>query len=326
MWVKMKVSGRKIIKVGLVAGAGVGWWRVRRFARRLILDSMAFRPVQIGEVTPGNYGWDFEEVWFSARDGVKLHGWYIPADQNSNRTVIVCHGHSGNKANDLDYVEFLRAGGYNVFLFDFRCHGRSTCTPEGCGFGHTERYDVHGAVDYLVGRGQDRLAIMGFSMGAAIAIRAAAENPYLRAVISDSAYARLGYSIAGESTRMFKIPFWAARPLGVYGWQVFRGHHRIPARDVHPIDYIGKLAPRPVFITHGGLDYITRVFQAHLLYKAASEPKELWIVDDTDHTQQFVKYPAEYARRVLGFLAKIDWDSQIAPAAPKVTLDGVLVS
>lgn len=45
--------------------------------------------------TPADYGLPFEEVTFSATDGLQLRGWWIPV-QGSDRAVIVMHGHGGS--------------------------------------------------------------------------------------------------------------------------------------------------------------------------------------------------------------------------------------
>jgi hypothetical protein len=71
----------------------------------------------------------------------------------------------------------------NVFMFDFRSHSRSE-GPPGTSMGYWEKLDVHGAVDWLLGRGETRFASFGISMGAVIMVTA--ENPYIWAVIAEA--------------------------------------------------------------------------------------------------------------------------------------------
>lgn len=324
---KKSHPGRSLLGLGLVLG--LGWLRVRASLRQLTLQKLALMPRVIGPRNPRDLGMEYEEVWFTARDGVKLHGWYIPdppgGGETKNVTVIMGHGHAGNKEPDLEYAAFFYQAGYNVFMFDFRGHGRSE-GPLGSSLGWAERYDVHGAVDFLLGRGQSRFAAFGISMGAAILIMAAAENPFIRAVIADSAYAHLYRSIAAEINNAYHLPMWFSRPVGYYGWQFLAVHHGFSPRSSSPADYVARIAPRPLLLIHGGEDTLTRVENAHILFKLAGQPKELWIEPGVAHAQSFVSYGRAYEERVLDFLARVDWQAPLTFEAPSHTLEGLPVS
>jgi fermentation-respiration switch protein FrsA (DUF1100 family) len=57
----------------------------------------------------------------------------------------------------------------------------------------------------------------------------------------------------------------------------------VDAGKLRPIDVIGRISPRPLLIAHGELDEIVPVRHAHSLFKAAGEPKELWIDPHAHH-------------------------------------------
>ncbi len=313
-----------IASTGLGLGGGLFWLRSK--LRRTTLNRLALFPRQIGNRTPQDLGMAYEEVWFPARDGVKLHGWYIPASVgNPNRknvTVIIGHGHTGNKEPDLEYVYFFQRAGYNVFSLDFRGHGRSE-GDLGSSMGYWERLDVHGAVDWLLGRGQDRFAAFGISMGAAILIMAAAENPFIRAVVADSPYAHLYRSIAAEINNLYRLPMWFANILSRYAWRIMADHHGFPTKVASPADYVAGIAPRPLFIIHGEQDKLTRVENGYILYKLAKEPKELWVQPGVSHAAGYATYGPEYERCVLEFLDRVDWQAPPDLHAPAQTLDGI---
>jgi uncharacterized protein len=321
-------KGSLALKAGVGAATGAAWWLMRARLRRIVLNRLALFPRVVGPRTPQDLNMAFEEVWFPSRDGLKLHGWYIPASPEGqppkNITIISGHGHTGNKEPDLEYAAFFYRAGYNVFMFDFRGHGRSE-GPRGASMGYWERLDVHGAVDWLLGRGQTRFAAFGISMGASILIMGAAENPYIRAVIADSPYAELSRSIAAEINNLYHIPSGLARLLSRYAWRILARHHHFPPRHTSPADYVAAIAPRPLFIIHGGADRLTRLENAYILYELAGWPKELWIQPEVAHAQSYVVYGQEYEQRVLKFLDTVDWEAPLELKAPEQTLEGFKV-
>lgn len=54
----------------------------------------------------------------------------------------------------------------------------------------------------------------------------------------------------------------------------------------------------------GTKDVIVRVHHGHKVFAAASEPKELWILENGEHTGLQNLDPKGWEERVLGFLAK----------------------
>ena len=63
------------------------------------------------------------DVSFTARDGVRLAGWYVPG--RSKAAVIVLHGSHDTRIDALAHVRMLSAAGYGVLAYDARGHGAS---------------------------------------------------------------------------------------------------------------------------------------------------------------------------------------------------------
>lgn len=140
--------------------------------------------------TPKDLGWQFEEVTITTSDGIKLAAWFVPSEKKTDQVIILLHGYPADKANLLNWAEFLHED-FNLFFFDFRYFGKS----EGgqTTIGSSEQKDLQAAIEYLRERGLVKIGAMGFSMGGAVAILTAA-NPSadgLKAVVSDSAFANL---------------------------------------------------------------------------------------------------------------------------------------
>lgn len=138
--------------------------------------------------TPADLGLAYEDVHFPARDGVRISGWFVPAEgeaADKKPAVVLVHGWPWNRlgaANDspltkllgnepvdlLRLAHTLHHAGYHVLSFDLRNHGQSAAASP-VTFGWQEAKDLLGALDCLASRpdvDSGRLGVVGFSMGA----------------------------------------------------------------------------------------------------------------------------------------------------------------
>jgi pimeloyl-ACP methyl ester carboxylesterase len=245
--------------------------------------------------TPAEYGLEFEELTFKAADGLQLQGCWIPASA-SERAVIILHGHGGSLDWDLQRAPALHAAGFNVFLFDFRAHGRSQGNL--ATFGYLERQDVLGAVEFLKRRGVKRIGLLGFSYGGIAAMLAAPICPDVHALITDGGPTRLRTALAARAVELH-LPRSLAGPLA---WlTLVITSLRLAANLFHyePVRWVGKIAPRPVFFIHGELDQYCPDFDE--LYTAADEPKQAWRLPGVGHTKASETNPEEFRRHVIEF-------------------------
>src|SRR6185312_6721844 len=156
-----------------------------------------------------------------------------------------------------------------------------------------------GAVDYAQVRAPGtHLGVMAYSMGAAIAIMCSAHTPEVEAIVADSAFAThtsvVDYNVR-RAMHMPSAPFsWLADYL--LGWRA--GYH---FRQVEPLRDIALIAPRPILLIHGGKDTVVDPHDAPLLYAAAQEPKELWMVPEADHCGAYFADRPLYVHKVLAF-------------------------
>lgn len=247
--------------------------------------------------SPSEYGLTFEEIKFSSRDGLRLGGWWIPA-KDSQRTVVFLHGHGGSMDPDVQYAPAMNAAGFNVMMFDFRGHGRSQ--GDFVSVGYLERQDALGALDWLAARGLERVGLLGFSMGGAVAMLTAPIAPQVRAIVSDGGIARLTSAVVGGLVEA-RVPRWAARPVA---WlAVLFTSWRLGANlfAYEPIRWVGQIAPRPVFFIHGGRDPYLAPGEFEALVAAAGEPKQVWRVDEAPHREVDLTAPEEYRRRIVEY-------------------------
>jgi pimeloyl-ACP methyl ester carboxylesterase len=301
MLTALAILGPLVLLLLILLGVTVWFW-----STELIKSPKPDKPA-----SPADYGLPFTEVLFPSRDGLTLHGWFIPAsgvgassleDQDwatgSKGTIVLCHGRFGSKDADLKYVPWLREAGYNCFLFDFRGHGRSE--GDYTSFGYQERKDLLGAVDLLQSKSIPSVGVLGFSLGAVVGISIAAQNPAITAVAADGAFVMVRSALArGAEERGVPRPL--VRALGATILWLAGKRVGGDLEEGDPLRWVDKIAPRALFLIHGEEDPYASVEDVRCLYERAGEPKELWIAAGAEHRQVDKAYPEEYRERVLSF-------------------------
>jgi len=154
---------------------------------------LAIRPPRLAiPGSPADYRLNAEDVALVADDGVRLAGWLVPATgarpPAQQPAVILLHGYPANKADLLPLATALHRG-FTLLLVDFRYFGASGGRVTTLGL--RERRDVRHAVSFLADRGYTRIGAFGYSLGGAVALMAAAEDPRIRAVAAWAPFADL---------------------------------------------------------------------------------------------------------------------------------------
>ena len=240
---------------------------------------------------------DYQSVSFLSSDGLTLRGWYAPTKNGA--VVITVHGHGGNREGMLDDAALLTARGYGVLLFDLRNSGESDGQTTTLGL--LEVNDVRGAVEFVAmqaGVDASRIGVLGQSMGGATAIMSAARIPQVRAVVAESAYTSLEDNVTNGVRQVAGLPPFPFAPLVIFFGQQEAG---LDITAVRPVDDMASISPRPILIVHGELDETIPVANAHRLYEAAGEPKELYVIPNAGHAGLVQAGAEEYVRRVVGF-------------------------
>jgi uncharacterized protein len=225
-----------------------------------------------------------EELSFSAPDGVRLVGWFVPSE--GDRAIILVHGIYSNAWDGQapDVAHAYHDAGFNVFLFDSRGQGRSGGT---LGLAWAERQDVRAAVDLLLARGfrAGRVGVHGTSYGAATALLAAAEIPEIGAVVADSAFADVRDVMLGELTRRTGLPLRWAQLLAPGLGLIVQCRYRLDLDEASPERAIAAISPRPVLLIHGEQDRIIPIESLQRLRLAARTSTTVWVLPGRQHTE-----------------------------------------
>lgn len=214
--------------------------------------------------TPAAAGLAYEEVWFPAADGVKLHGWYVPGEPGRPLTLFF-HGNAGNISHRIDNLLLFRRLGLAVLIFDYRGYGRS----EGRTSEQGTYSDARGALIWLQQRGwqPQQLIYFGRSLGAGVAVQLATETPP-GALVLETPFP----SIAAMG--------WHHNPILylLLGWL-------LDAR-YDSFNKIGRIHA-PLLLFQGDRDSIVPEKMARRLFERANQPKTYYRIEGADHNDTF---------------------------------------
>jgi uncharacterized protein len=251
---------------------------------------------------PGRHGLTYEPIAFaSPLDGAPLSGWYLHTPRPTGRAIVVVPGIDNNRLMSgvtLRLAPSLLAAGFDVLAFDLRGEGESGGEP--ITFGLREQWDVLGAVHAAQARGDRRVGVLGFSLGAASTILAAARSAEVDAVVADSAFADLRETLTRELEQSDHLP----APAAAYVLALYGLMSGTDPGEVSPVRAIARIAPRPVLLIQGGIDRTVPPVDSERLLSAADRRSTVrWLVPGGSHAASYFADPVDYANRVVAFFA-----------------------
>ncbi|MBF0267711.1 MAG: alpha/beta hydrolase [Alphaproteobacteria bacterium] len=113
------------------------------------------------------------EIWLQAADGVRLNGWFAPAQGNAG-VIVYLHGNAGNLGMLEDKLAAYLGAGLGVLAIDWRGYGKSAGSPSEEGL----YADGRAALAFLAEKGVplSRVVLHGESLGSGVATLLAVEN------------------------------------------------------------------------------------------------------------------------------------------------------
>jgi len=281
------VIRRIVIRLGLVClGAAAVLYALGWVLSRAEPSAIGPAPVSLNA----------ESVTFPSPSGSEIHGWLSRAPAAPG-AVLLLPGIHATRRSMVSRAEFLRQAGYSTLLIDFQASGESP--GRRVTFGWQERLDVLAAVQYLKTTlpGQP-IGVIGTSLGGAAALLAAPPLD-VRAAVLEAVYPSIDRAVGNRVEKALgKRARWLAPGLLFQ----LRPQIGVTAADLRPVDHIARLRC-PILMIAGTADRNTTEEDTQLLFAAAREPKELWLVPDAGHVD-FLRFAGdEYRRRVLAFLA-----------------------
>lgn len=190
----------------------------------------------------------------TARDGVKLDGWFIPrADGATPRMpLVMVHGWMEMKEFHFNPARRLTRQGHDVVLFDHRNHGNSG--GRGTTFGVLERHDVGRVLDAAIECGliESPCVTLGFSLGAATVLQHAPLDDRVAGVVAIAPF--IDFRRAVESFRLRLAP-WMDSPWLQAGFDRAASEHGFAMDEASTLDMVRRLT-KPVLMMEGGRDTV----------------------------------------------------------------------
>jgi dipeptidyl aminopeptidase/acylaminoacyl peptidase len=249
---------------------------------------------------PTDIGLSYEDVVVTTDDNVRITAWFIPSS-NPRGTIIYLHGIADSKISGIGIARLFVSRGYNVLLPDLRKHGMS----EGkfCTHGYYEKYDVRKAVDYLISRKDiltGKIGLMGTSMGAAIALQAAAIDDRIACVVAEASYTHLRTIALDYQHRIIGMRLKWLNNI-VLGRAEKIANFRVD--DVSPANAIAQLRI-PVLLVHGKLDPLIKHGYSEELRRESEGRAELYELDDASHNDIQSVGGKDYEDKIVEFFER----------------------
>jgi len=216
---------------------------------RAVEDRFIFFPTRQLVGSPKDIALDYSSVHITTSDGVRLHGWWVPANPERG-VVLFFHGNAGNISDRLDSIRIFHELDLSVFIFDYRGYGQSEGEPSEQG---TYR-DGEAAWRYLADERHvdpTRIVMFGRSLGAAVAAEIALQHRP-RALILESAFTSI------RAMARAAMPW---LPVGPFLRTRYETLRKVRAVEC------------PILVVHSRDDEIVPFEQGKALFDAAREPK-----------------------------------------------------
>jgi hypothetical protein len=240
---------------------------------------MVFYPESSLAGTPGDLGLEYEDVWLTSSDGIRVHGWYVPSERGRT-TVLFLHGNAGNISHRLEMLDIIHRLGLNCLIIDYRGFGQSQGSPSEQGVS----LDAEAAWDWLVaskGLGSQDIISWGRSLGGPVAARLARDRTPGALIIESSftSMPELGQKL---------YPFLPVKMISRFSFPT--------------LNYIQDLSC-PLLVVHSGDDKLVPFQHGKRLYKAAGGPKEFLKISGA-HNDGFLVSGETYFRGISDFLQR----------------------
>jgi pimeloyl-ACP methyl ester carboxylesterase len=166
---------------------------------------------------PGDVDVPFESWEIDRPGGVRLPVWDVPGHLDSGPILVLVHGWGRSRLTWIPHLEDWRRRGSRVIMLDLRGHGDAE--PDGAGLGDTDVEDLISLLERLDAPAETAVIVIGRSLGATVAILAAAETDRIDGVVAVAPYETLRVPLR-QRLRLRGLPSGYISWLAIQGLRV----------------------------------------------------------------------------------------------------------
>jgi pimeloyl-ACP methyl ester carboxylesterase len=262
----LQLLGAGLVVAVVMASVHTAWSLTRPPRRTYAWAVSRKQPGDPGEVEPARA---YEVFDFRGR-AHELPAWRIAGDDPAGPVVVMTHGWGSSRLGGLKRLHAVVGHASEVVMWDLPGHGEA---PGRARLGADEHLDLLALLDALETPGREvGFVLFGWSLGAGVSIRAAAEDAGrhdIRAVIAEAPYIEPS-TPARAVIRLRGLPYRVNLPLAMAGLGVWLGvgwRWRGFARDRHA----KRLGTVPLTVVHGEMDPVCPVTDGRAIADAAPD-------------------------------------------------------
>lgn len=308
--------GAGVATVGI--GAGVLFYKtvkrpgetdpdiIDEFADREKFQEYMVKMAPIGEwIQKKEENREFEHIYITAPDGIKLHAFYLPAGEKHEKMAIIHHGFTSKAMDGSFHIKAFHEMGYDVLALDLRAHGES----EGkyVGFGILDRFDTLEWIRYVRERfGKEmKIILHGTSMGATTALMCTGV-PEIReeisAVIADCAFTSPDAIFSHVMKKNYHLPPFLFMPVSNMFSRFLAGYK---GNDYSTLQALADNDTVPVLFLHGSEDKFVPTWMTEENYEACRTMKDRLVIEGAGHGSSPFEAPELYVEKEKEFLDKV---------------------
>ncbi len=282
--IKKSIILKIVIAVGIAVGAVYASASTYIWARQ---SHFIFWPERVLANTPADYLLPYEDLYITVGENggqkERIHAWWIPVDNSDNRTLLYLHGSALNIAANINHAKRFYRLGFSVLLVSYRGYGKS----DGTFPSESQIYeDSRSAWNYLVkerGVNPGSVYIYGHSIGAAVAIDLAVDQPEAAGLITEAAFTSIP-----DLAKV--IPKYRIFPIELIVNQRFDSIKKVPRLTI------------PVLYIHGTEDTLVPYAMSRMLFNQTVSPKRLKLILGGGHNNSAAVGGEEYLKAVRNFV------------------------
>lgn len=244
---------------------------------------------------------NYEDLFITSKDNLKLHNYLIKNKVTSNKWAIVVHGYTSQGKLMASYAQNFYKMGYNIIMPDLRGHGQS----EGnyIGMGWDERLDIVDLTKYIINNyANTEIVLFGVSMGAATVMTTSGEKlpSNVKAIIEDCGYTSAKNQLSYKLKSMFKLPSFPFINLCSLICKIKANYFISEASAIKQVEK----SKVPILFIHGDKDKFVPFYMLNKLYDACKAPKDKLIVKEAGHAKSEKIATDIYWDKVINFINK----------------------